>query len=142
MQDIAENGVSLTTWVIPPALVDGAYELAINVTCMAPSSGVITGSSSFQSAPVTGIIDRSMPLVVSENPVNGSRNYRYKDVLSLLFNERINCELPYTFTAELKLPNRILKDSDLSVFCQSSNMLFVSISPSSGLTVSSLSYSC
>jgi hypothetical protein len=122
--------------------VDGTYELAINVTCMAPSSGVITGSSSFQSAAVSGIIDRSVPFVVSATPVNGSETYRYKDAISLLFNERINCELPYTFTAELKLPTRILNGSDLSVLCQSSNVLFISISSSSGLTVCFLSYSC
>ena len=121
--------------------MDGAYELAINVTCMALSSGVITGSSSFQSAAVSGLIDRSVPLVVSATPVNGSGTYRYKDAISLLFNEHINCELPYTFTAELKLPNRVLNGSDLSVLCKSSSELFILISSSSGLTVGFVSYS-
>jgi hypothetical protein len=114
--------------------VDGAYELAIDVTCMAPSSGVITGSSSFQSAAVSGLIDRSTPFVVSETPVNGTGAYRYKDDISLVFNERINCELPYTFAAELKLPHRTLKGSDLSSSCQH-DRLVIYILASSGVTV-------
>ncbi len=129
-----DSGIANTVWTIPSGLVDGAYEITLDVTCLAPSSGVITGSNSFQSAPVSGLIDRSAPLVVFRSPKNGAP-YIFDDTISLLFNERINCELPYTFTATLKLPNRILKDDDLSVFCTTSHEISIDILTSSGVDV-------
>ena len=114
--------------------MDGAYDLAINVSCMAANGVVFTGSNSFQSAAVSGLIDRLAPFVVSETPVTGSKTYRYKDEISLVFNEHINCKLPYTFTVELKVPTRILKSSNLSLSCQH-DRLTIYILASSGVNV-------
>jgi hypothetical protein len=92
------------------------------------------GSNSFQSAPVSGLIDRLEPFVVSRSPRNGAP-YVFDDEIALIFNEPINCKLPSTFIAELRLPNSVLNVSVLSVSCQSNTRLSIFILASAGLNV-------
>jgi hypothetical protein len=93
----------------------------------------MTSIRSFQSASVSGLIDRSMPFVVAQSPKNGGP-YEFGGEISVVFNEPIDCLPPYSFAAVLKLPSRILEGSDLAFSCQY-DTLGIYILASSGVTV-------
>ncbi len=100
LKDSLTDDFVLIPWNIHPDIIpDGAYELRTVAVC---NAGLYPGISPI----ITGIIDRNPPVVVGQpSPVDGILGQ--DDLISLTFNEAIDCESINPGAGDIQLINTV-----------------------------------
>jgi hypothetical protein len=129
-------------WTVPTSLADGFYDIAVRLSCQASVARSELGEDSFTSASVSGIVDRTPPMLFGKGVVPANNFYFPGDEISATFSEEIDCTRPYNFVVTMKIPRTksapatTLTGAMLSTYC-AQNKISIEFQATSGIPVGS-----
>ncbi len=141
-QGKTDTGYLDAVWTVPTSLADGSYDIAVQVSCHASVTRSELGEDAFTSPPVSGIVDRTPPILFGKGVVPANNFYFPGDEISATFNEEIDCTRPYNFVATMKIPRTksapatTLTGAMLSTYC-AQNKISIEFLATSGIPVRS-----
>ena len=121
------------TWTPPGNIADGNYEIASLYFCnfTNPTTRRQIKRTVYSNI-VSGLIDRTPPVNFVSDILPASNVYYPGNEISVTFNEALNCNRPYVFSASLSIAAShtiVLNMSNLTVVCEDRTIQF-EISPS------------
>ncbi len=141
-QGKTDTGYLDAVWTVPTSLADGFYDIAVRLSCQASVARSELGEDSFTSASVSGIVDRTPPMLFGKGVVPANNFYFPGDEISATFSEEIDCTRPYNFVVTMKIPRTksapatTLTGAMLSTYC-AQNKISIEFQATSGIPVGS-----
>jgi len=94
-----DTGFADVPWIVPSTFADGAYDLALQITCSSSVNRPIPGDDGSLSSIVSGVIDLTPPLQFG--PAVPAAKFLPGGAISVTFNEDVDCSLPFKFASSI-----------------------------------------